>query len=106
MSNVKVGYKDNKFFNDLKRLITDKSNNKVKKENATERLKKSISDLNQLRQKNSTVFQNKQIQVVYQLFNSFGLNKRVLPLFSEKQPDQLKLSDYVKVNSNRFYEIK
>ena len=59
MSNVKVGYKDNKFFNDLKRLITDKSNNKVKKENATERLKKSISDLNQLRQKNSTVFQNK-----------------------------------------------
>ena len=59
MSNVKVGNKDNKFFNDLKRLITDKSNNKVKKENATERLKKSISDLNQLRQKNSTVFQNK-----------------------------------------------
>ena len=59
MSNVKVGYKDNKFFNDLKRLITGKSNNKVKKENATERLKKSISDLNQLRQKNSTVFQNK-----------------------------------------------
>ena len=39
------------------------------------------------------------IQVVYQLFNSFGLNKRVLPLLSEKEPDQIKLPpDYVKVN--------
>ena len=31
MSNVKVGYKDKKVFNDLNRLITDVSNNRVKK---------------------------------------------------------------------------
>ena len=46
------------------------------------------------------------IQVVYQLFNLFGLNKRVLPLFSEKWLDQLKLRDYVKVSYNMFYKIK
>ena len=46
------------------------------------------------------------IQVVYQLFNLFGLNKKVLILFSEKEPDQSTLPDYVKVSSNRFYEIK
>ena len=46
------------------------------------------------------------IQVVYQLFNLFGLNKKVLALFSEKEPDQSTLPDYVKVSSNRFYEIK
>ena len=106
MSNIKVGYKDKKVFNDLNRLITDISNNKVKKENAIKRLEKSICDLNQLRQEKSTVFQNKMIQVVYQLFNSFGLNKRLLLLFSKKEPDQLRLPDYVKVNYDKFYRIK
>ena len=105
MSNVKVGYKDKKVFNDLNRLITDVSNNKVKKD-AIRRLEKSISDLNQLRQEKSTGFQNKMIQVVYQLFNSFGLKERLLPLFSKKQPDQLRLPDYVKVSYDRFYKIK
>ena len=51
MSNVKVGYGVKKVFNDLNRSITDISNNKVKKENAIERFLKSISDLNQLKQK-------------------------------------------------------
>ena len=106
MSHVKVGYKDKKVFNDLNRLITDISNNKVKKEDAIKRLEKSIYDLNQLRQEKSTVFQNKMIQVVYQLFNSFGLNKRLLLLFSKKEPDQLRLPDYVKVNYDKFYRIK
>ena len=46
------------------------------------------------------------IQVVYQLFNLFVLNKKVLALFSEKEPDQSTLPDYVKESSNRFYEIK
>ena len=50
-SNVKVGYKDKSVFNYLNRLITDISNNKAEKENAIERLNKSISDFNQLRQK-------------------------------------------------------
>ena len=46
------------------------------------------------------------IRVVYQLFNSFGLKRRVLPLFSEKGLDQLKLRDYVKLSYDRFYKIK
>ena len=46
------------------------------------------------------------IHVVYQLFNSFGLNKRLLPLLSEKEPDQLRLPEYVKVSYDRFYKIK
>ena len=46
------------------------------------------------------------IQVVYQLFNLFGLNKKVLASFSEKEPDQSTLPDFVKESSNRFYEIK
>ena len=94
-----------KVFNDLNRLITDISNDKIKKEDSIKRFKKYISDLNQLRQK-ITDFQNKIIQVIHQLFNSFGLNKKVLQLFSEKQPDQLRLPDYVKVSSSRFYELK
>ena len=75
--------------NDLNKLITGISNNKVKKEDATERLRKSISNLTRLKQKQSTAFQNKMIQVVYQLFNSFGFNKEFVPLFSKKEPDQL-----------------
>ena len=106
MSHVKVGYKDKKVFDDLNRLITDISNNKVKKEDAIKSLEKSIPDLNQLRQEKSTVFHNNMIQVVYQLFNSFGLNKRLLLLFRKKEPDQLRLPDYVKVNYDKFYRIK
>ena len=105
MSNVKVGYGDKKVFNDLNRLITDISNNKVKKENTIERFLKSISDLNQLKQK-KVVFQNMMIHVVYQFFHSFGLNTRLLPLFSEKEADQLRLPEYVKVSYDRFYKIK
>ena len=106
MSNIKVGYKDKKVFNDLNRLITDISNNKVKKEDVIKRLEKCISDLNQLRQEKSSAFQNKMIQVVYQLLNLFGLNKRLLPLFTKKEPDQLRLPDYIKVSYDRFYKIK
>ena len=87
-------------------MITDISNNKVKKEDAIKSLEKSIPDLNQLRQEKSTVFHNNMIQVVYQLFNSFGLNKRLLLLFRKKEPDQLRLPDYVKVNYDKFYRIK
>ena len=47
-----------------------------------------MCDLTQLGQKEKTVFQNKMIQVVYQLFNSFGFNKEFAPLFSEKQSQQ------------------
>ena len=46
------------------------------------------------------------IHVVYQLFHSFGLNKRLLPLFSKKEADQLRFPKYVKVSYDRFYKIK
>ena len=68
-------------------MIIDINNNKVKKEDAVERLNKIISDLDQPRQKQSTVLQNKMVQVVYQLFNSFGFNKEFEPLFSKKESD-------------------
>ena len=66
----------------MTRLITYISNNQVKKENAIKRTNKNISALNQLSK------------------------KRVLPLFSEKALDQLKLREYVKVSYDRFYKIK
>ena len=69
MNKVKASKEDKKVFNDLNKLIIDINNNKVKKEDPAERLNKSISDLDQLKQKQSTVLQNKMIRVVYQLFN-------------------------------------
>ena len=63
------------------------NNNKVQKEDAVKRLNKSKSDLDQLKQKQSTAFQNKMIQVVYQLSNSFCFNKEFEPLFSEKESE-------------------
>ena len=69
-------------------------------------MNKSISDLTQLRKKQSTNFQNKMIQVAYQLFNSFGFNEEFEPLFSKKESDQLQLPKYVKVSHDRFYKMK
>ena len=56
-------------------------------------MEKSISDLEQLRQKESTVFQNKMINVLYYLFNSFNLNQKSL-LLKRINQDQLKLPKY------------
>ena len=83
MNKVKVSKKDKEVFNDLNKLIIDINNNKVKKEDAVERLHKSISDLDQLKQKQSTILRSKMVQVVYQLFNSFGFNKEFALLFSQ-----------------------
>ena len=69
----------------MNKLIIDINNGKVKKEGAVERLNKSISDLDQSKKKQSTVLQNKMVQVVYQLFNSFGFNKEFERLFSKKK---------------------
>ena len=88
MNKVKASKEDKKVFNDLNKLIIDINNNKVKKEDAVERLNKSISDLDQLKQKQSTAFQNKLIHFVYQLFNSFGFNKESAPLFSQIKSEQ------------------
>ena len=72
----------------MNKLVIDISNNKTKEEDAIKKMEKSMCDLTQLGQKEKTVFQNKMIQVVYQLFNSFGFNKEFAPLFSEKQSQQ------------------
>ena len=55
MNKVKASKEDKKVFNDLNKLIIDINNNKVKKEDAVEQLNKSISDLDQPKQKQSTV---------------------------------------------------
>ena len=75
MNKVKASKEDKKVSDDLNKLIIDINNNKLKKEDSSERLNKSIYDLDQLKQKQSTVLRNKMVQVVYQLFNSFGFNK-------------------------------
>ena len=69
-------------------MIIDINNNKVKNEDAVGRLNKSISELNQPKQKQSTVLRNKMVQVVYQFFNSFGFNNEIEPLFNEKESEQ------------------
>ena len=103
MNKVKASKEDKKVFNDLNKLIIDINNNKVKKEDAVERLNKSISDLDQLKQKQSTVLRNKMVQVVYQLFNSFGFNKEFEPLFTKKL-DQIPL--WFRINKSDFDELK
>ena len=103
MNKVKASKEDKKVFNDLNKLIIDINNNKVKKEDAAERLNKSISDLDQLKQKQSTVLRNKMVQVVYQLFNSFGFNKEFELLFTKKL-DQIPLC--FRVNKSKFDELK
>ena len=88
MNNFKASKEDKKVFNDLIKLIIAINNNKVKKEHAVERLKKSISDLDQAKQKQSTFLRNKMVQIVYQLFNSFGFNREFEPLFTKKESEQ------------------
>ena len=85
----------------MSKSIIDINNNKVKKEDAIERLNKSISDLDQLKQKHSTAFKNKIIQDVYQLFNSFGFNKEFEPLFSKKESEWTKKELKIKSLSER-----
>ena len=85
MNKVKAGKEDKNVFNDFKKLIIDINNNEVKKEDAIERLNKSISGWDQPKQKQTAVLRNKMVQVVCQLFNSFGFNKEFEPLFTEKK---------------------
>ena len=109
MNKVKVSKEDKKVFNDLNKLIIDINNNKVKKEHVVERLNKTISDLDQLKQKQSTVLRNKMIQVVYQLFNSFGFNKEFAPLFSqiksEQTEEKMQKPWWFKINKPEFEEL-
>ena len=109
MNKVKASIEDKKVFNDLNKLIIDINNNKVKKEDAVERLSKSVSDLDQLKQKQSTVFQNKMVQVAYQLFNSFGFNKEFEPVSSqiksEKTEEKMQISLWFRINKSEFDKL-
>ena len=88
INKVKASKEDKKGFNNLNKLIIDINNNKVKKEDAVERLNKGISDLDQLKQKQSTVLLNTMVQLVYQSFNSFGFNKEFASLFSQIKSEE------------------
>ena len=75
-------------------------------------MKKGVSELTQLRKKQSTTFQNKMIHIVYQLSNSFRFKKDFAPLFSEKESEQTEeKSDkmqkplWFKINKAEFDEL-
>ena len=88
INKVKASKEDEKVFNNLTKLIIGINKNKVKNKYTIERLNKSISDLNQLKQKQSTTFQNKLIHVVYQFFNLFAFYKEFAPLSSQIKSEQ------------------
>ena len=95
-NNVKSSSGDKKVFNNLDKLINDIKNKKTTRKNTIEKIKNIVSDLDQQRQKESTVFQNKMIDVVYYLFNSLGISS---------QPGRSRLSKWVKVSKEKFNEI-
>ena len=95
-NNVNSSSGDKKGFNDLNELI---NNIKKKKKNTRKSIIKKKETLFLIwisKGKESTVFQNKIIDVVYYLFNSFGITS---------QPGRLMLPKWVKVSEKRFNEI-
>ena len=85
-----------KVFNNLDKLINDIKNKKNTRKNTIKKIKNIVSDLDQQRQKESTVFQNKMIDVVYYLFNSLGITS---------EPGGLMLQKWVKVSEKRFNKV-
>ena len=68
-------------------------NKKTARKNTIEKIKYIISDFDQQRQKESTAFQSKMINVVYYLFNSLGISSK---------PGRLMLPKWVNVTEKRF----
>ena len=95
-NNVKSSSGDKKVFNDLNGLINDIKNKKTTRKSTIKKIKDIFSNLDQQNQKESTVFQNKMIDVVYYLFNSLGITSH---------PGRLMLPKWVKVSEKRFNEI-
>ena len=95
-NNVKSSSGDKKVFNNLDKLINDIKNKKTTRKNTIEKIKNIVSDLDQQRQKESTVFQNKMIDVFYYLLNSLGISSK---------PGRFMLPKWVKVSEERFNEI-
>ena len=91
MANIVLAIK--KVFNNLDKLINDIKNKKITRKNTIKKIKNIVSDLDQQRQKESTVFQNKMIDVIYYLFNSLGMSSK---------PGRLMLPKWVKVSEKRF----
>ena len=65
-----------KVSNDLNELINNIKNKKTTRKSTIKKIRNIVSDLNQQRQKEKTVFQNKMIDVVYCLFNSLGISSK------------------------------
>ena len=109
MNKFKASKEDKKVFNYLNKLIIDINNNVVKKEDAVERLNKSISDLDQSKKKQSTALRNKIVQVADQLFNSFGFNKEFESLSSQIKSEQIEekmqMSLLFRINKSEFDEL-
>ena len=80
----------------MDKLINDIKNKETTRKNTIEKIKNIVFDLDQQRQKESTIFQNKMIDVVYYLFNSLGKSSK---------PDRSMLPKWVKVSKKRFHEI-
>ena len=77
-------------------LINDIKNKKATRKITIKKIGNIVSDLDQQRQKENTVFQNKMIDVFYYLFNSLGISS---------QPGRLMLSKWLKISEKRFNEI-
>ena len=95
-NNFKSSSGDKKVFNNLDKLINEIKNKKTIRKCTIKKIRNIVSDLDQQRQKESTVFQNKMIDVVYYLFNSIGISSK---------PNRLMLPKWVKVSEERFNEI-
>ena len=80
----------------MDKLTNDIKKKKTNRKNTVEKLNNIVSDLDQQRQKESTVFQNKMIDVVYYLFNSLGISSK---------PGRLMLPNWVEISEKRFNEI-
>ena len=91
-NNAKSSSCDKKVFNNLDKLINDIKNKETTRKNTIEKIKNIVSDLDQQKQKESTVFQNKMIDVVYYLFNSLGISS---------QPGWLMVPEWVKVSEKK-----
>ena len=95
-NNDKSSSGDKNAFNNLDKLINDIKNKKATRKSAIKKINNIVSDLDQQRQKENTVFQYKMIDVVYYLFNSLKISSK---------PDRLMLPRWVKVSEERFNEI-
>ena len=94
-NNVKSN-SDKEVFKDLNELINNMKNNKNTKNSTINKIRNIVSDLDQLRKKESTVVQTKMYDVVYYLFNSLAISSK---------PGRLMLRKWVNIGEKRFNEI-